>query len=66
MAYARFGPCPHCQTPLAYLEGAAGSRLNPPCPRCGEAITVPHPTFLMPDYSWSGRRSVKMPPPVTR
>ena len=22
MAYAWFGPCPHCQAPLSYLEGS--------------------------------------------
>src|SRR5439155_1404717 len=33
MAYAWFGPCPHCQARLSYLEGIAGSNMNPQCPR---------------------------------
>jgi hypothetical protein len=65
MAYARFGPCPHCQTPLAYLEGASGSTATPRCPRCHQIVAVPRATFLMPDHSWSGRKVVKGPP-VTR
>jgi hypothetical protein len=65
MAYARFGPCPHCETPLMYLEGAAGGTLRPQCPRCRQVVAVPCATFLMMDHSWSGRRFVKGPP-VTR
>jgi hypothetical protein len=61
MAYARFGPCPHCQAPLAYLEGAAGSSMNPQCPRCHQVMTLPRATFLMPDHSWSARKPVKAP-----
>jgi hypothetical protein len=61
MAYARFGPCPHCQTPLAYLEGVSGSTANPQCPRCHQVVKVPHATFLMPDNSWSGRKIAKGP-----
>lgn len=51
MAYAWFGPCPHCQAPLSYLEGAEGSKMNPQCPRCHEVVTVTRPTFLMADHS---------------
>ena len=59
MAIARFAPCPHCQTPLAYLEGAASSTVRPLCPRCHEPVEVPRATFLMRDRSWSGRKIVK-------
>jgi hypothetical protein len=55
MQYARFAPCPHCHAPLSYLEGAAGSKMNPECPRCHEVVTVPRPTFLMADYSRPSR-----------
>jgi len=46
MAHARFEPCPHCQAPLSYLEGVAGSKMDPQCPRCpqgrdGDARDVP-------------------------
>jgi hypothetical protein len=51
MATARFGPCPHCRAPLSFLEGVAGSSMNPKCPRCHEAVTVPRATFLMADHS---------------
>ncbi len=51
MSYAWFGPCPHCQAPLSYLEGAAGSKLDPPCPRCHQIVTVARATFLMADHS---------------
>jgi uncharacterized paraquat-inducible protein A len=51
MPYAKFAPCPHCQAPLSYLESAAGSKMNPECPRCHEVVTVARPTFLMADYS---------------
>ena len=51
MSYGWFGPCPHCHTPLAYLEGAAGSRIDPPCPRCQKVVTVRRATFLMADHS---------------
>ena len=51
MSYGWFGPCPHCHTPLSYLEGAAGSKLEPSCPRCHKTVTVARPTFLMVDHS---------------
>jgi len=51
MSYAWFGPCPHCQMPLSYLEGAAGSKLDPPCPRCHKIVPVARATFLMADHS---------------
>jgi hypothetical protein len=51
MASARFDPCPHCKTPLAYLEGVSGSSLNPKCPRCLTAVSVTRATFLMADHS---------------
>ena len=51
MPHASFRPCPHCKAPLAYLEGAAGSKLDPQCPRCHKVVPVTHATFLMADYS---------------
>ena len=33
MAHVRLEPCPHCHAPLSYLEGVAGSKMDPPCPR---------------------------------
>ena len=51
MSYGWFGPCPHCHTPLSYLEGAAGGKLDPQCPRCHKVVTVARPTFLMADHS---------------
>ena len=51
MATAWFGPCPHCQSALSYLEGVTGSTLKPLCPRCKELVPVTCATFLMADYS---------------
>ena len=51
MSHASFRPCPHCQAPLSYLEGVAGSQMNPPCPRCQKTVTVTRATFLMADHS---------------
>jgi endogenous inhibitor of DNA gyrase (YacG/DUF329 family) len=51
MSYVSFAPCPHCHAPLSYLEGVAGSQMNPQCPRCRKAVTVTRATFLMADYS---------------
>lgn len=48
---AWFGPCPHCQGLLSYLEGAAGGSIHPNCPRCGVEVPVERPTFLMADHS---------------
>lgn len=51
VASAWFGPCPHCNSALSYLEGVTGSMMSPACPRCKVAITVDHATFLMADHS---------------
>lgn len=51
MASAWFGPCPHCNSALSYLEGVTASTMKPLCPRCRVAIAVTRPTFLMADYS---------------
>ena len=51
MSYAWFGPCPHCNAPLSYLEGAAGSTMTPECPRCRAVVAVQRATFLMADHS---------------
>jgi transposase-like protein len=51
MATAWFGPCPHCNAALSYLEGVSGSTMSPKCPRCHSAITVTRATFLMLDHS---------------
>ncbi len=51
MSYASFSPCPHCSTPLVFLDGASGSTMNPQCPRCHEVVSVQRATFLMADNS---------------
>ena len=51
MASAWFGPCPHCNSALSYLEGVSGSTMHPLCPRCRIAVDVVRATFLMADYS---------------
>ncbi len=51
MAQARFGPCPHCGSPLSYLEGVSGSTMSPTCPRCHATVSVTRATFLMADNS---------------
>jgi hypothetical protein len=51
MATAWFGPCPHCNAALSYLEGVAGSKMDPQCPTCHEAVSVKRATFLMADHS---------------
>jgi phage FluMu protein Com len=55
---AKFAPCPHCNTALAYLEGAAGSSMSPKCPRCKKEVSVSRATFLMADHS---RPTAKLP-----
>lgn len=62
MATAWFGPCPHCNARLSYLEGVSGSKMNPECPRCHEAVTVTRATFLMADNS----RPAPAPKPQAR
>ncbi len=59
MSHGWFGPCPHCQALLSYLEGAAGSQMNPPCPRCHKIVTVSRATFLMRDHSRPGTAAKK-------
>jgi endogenous inhibitor of DNA gyrase (YacG/DUF329 family) len=51
MATGWYGPCPHCQAPLSYLEGVTGSTMSPRCPRCAATVTVTRATFLMADHS---------------
>jgi phage FluMu protein Com len=51
MGTAWFGPCPHCNAALSYLEGAEGSSMNPKCPRCQKVVSVSRATFLMADHS---------------
>jgi phage FluMu protein Com len=58
----RFLPCPHCQAPLAYLEGAESSSMTPKCPRCNHTVSVSRATFLMADNS----RPVMRPKTTTR
>ena len=62
MATAWFGPCPHCNVALSYLEGVTGSKMDPQCPSCHETITVQRATFLMADHSLASL-SRKAPPP---
>ncbi len=51
MATASSRDCPHCKSPLTYLEGLSGSTLRPRCPRCWKEVEVKVPTFLSADYS---------------
>jgi hypothetical protein len=51
MSYASFSPCPHCNAPLCYLEGAASSTMTSECPRCHAVVAVRRATFLMADHS---------------
>lgn len=51
MASAWFGPCPHCNVSLSYLEGVTGSTMSPSCPSCRQTVTVKRSTFLMMDHS---------------
>ncbi len=59
---ARLGPCPHCHAALSYLEGVAGSSINPNCPRCKMEVSVERATFLMADHS----RPTAKPPVVVK
>lgn len=61
MATGRFGPCPHCDGALSYLEGVSGSTMAPKCPRCGVLVAVDRATFLMADNSQP--RDPKKPSP---
>ena len=63
MATAWFGPCPHCNIALSYLQGVTGSTMTPACPGCREVVTVTRATFLMADHS---RPSPQKKPPVAR
>jgi hypothetical protein len=51
MASAWFGPCPHCNVALSYLEGVSGSSMQPKCPSCRALVPVKRATFLMTDHS---------------
>jgi phage FluMu protein Com len=51
MATAWFGPCPHCNIALSYLQGVTGSTMTPKCPGCRKVVTVTRATFLMADHS---------------
>ncbi len=51
MSSAWFGPCPHCNSALSYLEGVSGSKMDPKCPVCHEVVTVTRATFIMADPS---------------
>jgi phage FluMu protein Com len=62
MATGWFGPCPHCNASLSYLEGVSGSTMTPKCPRCHAVVTVSRATFLMADHS---RPTAKPPLKVT-
>jgi hypothetical protein len=61
MATGWYGPCPHCNTRLSYLEGVTGSTMSPKCPRCKALVTVSRATFLMIDRS----RPAPRPPQKT-
>ena len=51
MASAWFGPCPHCNISLSYLEGVTGSNMHPKCPSCHAVVVVSRATFLTADHS---------------
>lgn len=51
MPTARFGPCPHCNVSLSFLEGVSDGTMSPKCPSCGEVVAVSRATFLMADHS---------------
>ncbi len=61
MATAWFGPCPHCNLALSYLEGVHGSTMNPNCPRCKTPVSVTRATFLMADHSRPAPAATKSP-----
>lgn len=60
MATAWFGPCPHCNRRLSYLQGVTGSTMTPKCPGCRQLVEVTRATFLMVDNS----RPAPESPPV--
>jgi hypothetical protein len=54
MATGWFGPCPHCNIALSYLQGVSGSTMTPKCPGCRQVVDVVRATFLMADHSGPG------------
>lgn len=46
MATASFNPCPHCRSPLTFIEGLSGTNCEPLCPRCRKPIAVSVPTLV--------------------
>jgi hypothetical protein len=66
MASAWFGPCPHCGGALSYLEGVAGSSMNPQCPHCRVVVPVSRGTFLMADFSRPSSSSPRHTPPPAK
>ena len=67
MATAWFGPCPHCNISLSYLEGITGSSMSPQCPRCKTVVSVPRAAFLMVDHSRpTAKAPVAVKPVVNR
>lgn len=63
MATGWFGPCPHCNGALSYLEGASGSSMSPNCPHCHKAVKVKRSTFLMRDTSGPDPLPTRRPQP---
>ena len=61
-AYASFAPCPHCNAPLSYLQGVAGSTMTPVCPSCREVVAVNRATLLMADNSRPAAAKAALPP----
>lgn len=51
MATSHSAPCPHCKSPLTFLEGVSGAVMMPKCPRCRKPVTVPSSTVLVANYS---------------
>jgi hypothetical protein len=55
MATASFGRCPHCSSPITFLEGVTGATMKPVCPRCRKVIEVTTATLIAADYSQASR-----------